>query len=232
MLNSTSAPLWQADCSRGGCYVFDGNDSMYITGGLSLTGSEIAFPIGAETVSDPWFESFDTIAQYDDNISDSWFYWFTSGADNNNVFDATLAQAHDGVSVHVSTKDLNSPAHIYQTAFGLTPSSPYTFSLWSKGASGRYKLELGNGSCLAANGSWGAADCNLTASASNATYVQTIKEFATPPAGTAWNLKIYLYPNASSNTHTYYDSVSLKRTSGMNGGFENYYLEGNFVPPE
>ena len=100
LASGAKAPVWVPDCSRGGCYQFDGNDSMSVQGGVDLTGGEIPLPLGAEMVKDPWFEVFSVPPKPDDFQSDDWYYWKISDDGSGAVFDATSANAQSLYSVH------------------------------------------------------------------------------------------------------------------------------------
>jgi len=239
----SSAPSWKADCSRGGCYYFDGTGKyMSVPGGVELTDAEIPLPLGGEKIYDPWFESFSSLScsadsecGFDDQKTDTWYYWTNAGADDYNIFDATKSNAQSYIGLHTFTSQEDSTANIYAQADHLSPSTTYTLTFWSKSpnnAAGRYKIELSDGKCLTQAGGWGTPPCAYFTTLPSSTYARTTKEFTTPPGSSLLTVFIRLYPGATANSNVYYDSVSLKQSSGMNGGFENYYPEGSTIYPQ
>jgi len=236
----SSAPSWKADCSRGGCYYFDGTGKyMSVPGGVELTDAEIPLPLGGEKIYDPWFESFSSLScstdsecGFDDQKTDTWYYWTNVGADQYNYFDATKSQAQSYIGLHAFTEQENSVANIYAQADHLQPSTTYTLTFWSKEDAGRYKIELSDGKCLTQAGDWGTPPCAYFTTLPSSAYARTTKEFTTPPGSSMLTAFIRLFPGASANSDVYYDSVSLKQSSGMNGGFENYYPEGSTIYPQ
>jgi len=257
LANGSSAPSWQSDCSRGGCYRFDGangaGEYMYVPGGVGFTGGEVPMPIGTEKISDPWFEAFAEQPVPDDNVSDGWFYWHIGNAGGSDVFDATQANAQSYYSVHAVAGQDNSIANIYQVVQGISPSTPYTLSFWSKsvgGSAGRYRIEMPKDTprvgdaarCLESDGITWSTACNsyFPIAASPAAYSRTTREFMTPSGSTPsalytspLTLIIRLYAPPLSG-EIYYDSLSLKQSAGMNGGFESYYTEegGALLPAD
>ena len=258
LASGNNAPIWMADCSRGGCYKFDGTgDYMSVPGGVGLTDSEVPLSLGNEKVSDPWFETFGGEPSPDDGLSDEWYYWRIEGPvtpEAKDIFDATYgANAQSYYSVHaISKPESAGTANIYQLVRDVSPSTPYTLSFWSKslGSSvGRYRVEIQsdpvNGvakQCLEPEGSWAAACLTYFYTLpSTAAYSRTTKEFMTP-AGSAptspylvpLTLIIRFYPPtppASGTADVFYDSVSIKQSAGMNGGFESYYSESGTLLP-
>jgi len=255
LAGGSSAPAWKQDCSRGGCYYFDGTgDYMYVPGGVGLTDSEIPMQLGTEKVIDPWFEAFSIPANPDDGVSDDWYYWKIENGGDNDFFDATQSGAQSYYSVHaVSSSQSNGLSNLRQTVQGMTPSTPYTLSFWSKtvgGSAGRYRLEVQadavNGvekQCLEQDGTWSTACLTYLYTAPSAAYSRTVKEFMMPsgsspstPYSVPLTLVIRLYPPlppGSGSAEAYYDSASLKQSSGMNGGFESHYTEApSIFPPD
>lgn len=252
-----SSPAWQSDCPRGGCYQFDGTgDYMYVPGGVGLTDSEVPVPLGAEKVSDPWFETFGEAPSPNDGVTDDWYYWHTDGAGASDIFDATTGEnAQSSYSVHaIATSGSAGTANIYQEISGMAPSTQYTLSFWSKsvgGSAGRYRLEVQEDllpghnvqkQCLSQSGMSWVSDCTTAltifqASPSASSGSRTMLEFTTPsgsspasPYTVPLALAIRFYPPTPPGG-IYYDSVSLKQSAGMNGGFESYYSEGGAILP-
>jgi hypothetical protein len=227
-----NAPEWRADCQRGGCYYFSGESQyLQVPGGIALTGAELALPLGGEKLTDPWFDvMYSNETDFDDNATDAWYYWVVSGADSNNIFDASALEAQSGYAVHAITTSSSSTANINYYAEGLSPKSPYIFTFWSKGDAGRYAIQDESGDCLDSSGGWSTEACEtpFTASAS-APYARTVKEFSTKE-GNEISITVRFYPPESPGG-TYFDSASLKQAIGMNGGFESQYNESGFVPP-
>ena len=247
-----NAPTWKSGCSRGGCYQFDGaGDYMYVPGGVRFTDSEIPMPLGAEKITDPWFETFGGEAAPDDGVGDEWYYWHAEGDGASDIFDATqdasTAQSYYSVRA-IAAPESAGTASIYQEVEGISPSTPYVLSFWSKsagGSAGRYRLEIQadpvNGverQCLESDGTWAVA-CNayFSSAPSTAAYSRTTREFMMPPGASPASLYsvpltliVRLYPPSPSG-EVDYDSVSLKQSAGMNGGFESYYSEGESILP-
>ena len=244
-----SSPAWKPDCSRGGCYLFDGSgDYMSVPGGVSLTDAEVPLPLGAEKISDPWFETFGAQPNIDENATDEWYYW-SIGSLGSSVFHATSGEnAQSYYSVRATSTEVGTDANIYQRVQGISPSTPYTLSFWSKSAGnsiGRYRLEIQADTsttpnvakqCLESDGVTWSATCNayFYALPSNDAYSRTTREFMMPSGSPLYKapltLIVRLYPPASPGT-VYYDSVSLKQSAGMNGDFESYYTEGGTLLP-
>ena len=235
LASGASTPEWRSDCSRGGCYYFNGTGQyMYVPGGVALTGSEIPLPLGSERIKDPWFESFPVEPEYNDGVSDSWSYWNRDAATNYDVVEAvTGSVAQSGISARISTIRSSSEARIYTDADRISPLTAYTLSFWARdtGSPGRYKVQLAPGSlCLTASGTWTiACDFYLPITHSSA-YAQRTREFTTPDSSTYQTITISLYGGALPGA-VYYDSVSLKQSTGINGGFESYYAEGGALGP-
>ena len=256
LANGSNAPAWKADCSRGGCYQFDGTgDYMSVTGGVGFTDSEVPLPLGKEMISDPWFEAFREAPAPDNNMSDVWYFWNNDGVvpgpGAKDIFDAALLGAQSRYSVHaISTPESTGSASIYQDVRGVSPSAPYTLSFWSKsvGASaGRYSLEIPENTpnigdvrrCLDSSGAWTSACLTyFTTAPSTADYSRTTKEFMMPsglsptsPYTVPLTLRVRFYPPYLPSGEVYYDSVSLKQSAGMNGDFESYYVESSTLLP-
>jgi hypothetical protein len=224
-----SAPEWSPDCGRGtGCYYFNGkNNSVYMAGGLSLTDAEVPAPIGSERIADPWIEAFDAPISPGDGQSDDWTWWYYN-ASSTTVFDAEVVQAQSGASLRVTSSDYNSSACFYQTVGMISPASPYVFSFWTKGGGARYQLKLSGDICLAADGNWTAGACGgMFATNPSSDYVRVTRAFVTP-ANQYPSLTVRLCPATGANQNVYYDSVTLKKAPGMNGGFENYYYQSGW----
>ena len=257
LASNNSTPVWKSDCSRGGCYRFDGKgDYMYVPEGVSFTDSEIPLPLGIEKISDPWFEAFGTTAVPDNGESDEWFFWSIANPSENDIFDATqgVASTQSFYSVNATSKSGSSGnSNLYQEVEGISPSTPYILSFWSKspgGSAGRYRIEikqneqqhLVENQCLESDGATWSDSCNAyfyTAPSPDA-FSRTTKEFMTPSRPSSQDpiytmpltLIIRFYP-PSSPGEIYYDSVSLKQSAGINGGFESYYTEGeSLLPPD
>jgi hypothetical protein len=247
LAEGSSAPSWNPDCSRGGCYQFEGTgDYMSVPGGVRFTDGEIPLPLGIEKVSDPWFETFGMEPSMDENATDEWYYWPIANLSTSTFHAVSGLQAHSYYSVRATAAEDNAVSNIYQPVQGISPSTPYTLSFWSKsvdGRTGRYRLEIQSdavhgvaGQCLSSNGTW-VASCStyFQTAASDTEYSRTTKEFMTPsgspPYQVPLTLIIRLYPPSSPGS-VYYDSASLKQSVGMNGGFESYYTEegGALVP--
>jgi len=233
----SSAPVWKADCSHGGCYYFDGTGrNIFVPGGVALTDAEIPLPLGEEKMRDPWLDTLDEVtcpATFDDGKTDGWYYWSIEGSacgGQDNAFDVT-SDAQTGYAVHAITTQSNSEANIYYRAMQLSPSTPYTLNFWSKGTgAGRYAVQLSSGQCLQSDGGWSAQACgNPFSVAPASSYTRTTREFILPPGNSPIDTTIRLYPPSSPGS-AYFDSVSLKQSYGMNGGFESYYAEDGFVP--
>lgn len=225
----SSAPEWSPDCGRGtGCYYFNGQDnSIYMPNGLALTDAEVPAPIGSERIMDPGLESFDAPISPGDGQSDDWSWWYYD-ASSSAIFDTEVAQAQSGASVRVTSSSYGDTACFYQTVGQISPASPYIFSFWTKGDGARYQLRLSDATCLAADGSWSTDACSamFTVGAS-ADYVRVTKAFRTP-FNQYLSLTVRLCPAEGANLNVYYDSVTLKKTPGMNGGFENYYYQSGW----
>ena len=243
-------PTWSPDCSRGGCYQFDGMaDYMFIPGGVGLTGGEVPLPLGPEMVNDPWFEIFTEAPSPDDGVSDTWYYWHIDSGGSGAVFDATRDHAQGNVlySLHAINPDGSDDSNMYQSIQGVLPSAPYTLSFWAMGSEqGRYQLEAIPDPtrsmevlCLDADGTWSSACKTYFQTApSPEAYSQNVLEFMAPsgmsessPFTAPMTLVIRLYPPAGSGD-VYYDSVSLKQSSSANGGFESHYPEGGTIVPQ
>ena len=250
-LATGSAPTWKPDCSRGGCYQFDGTGKyMSVPGGVSLTGSEVPLPLGAEKIMDPWFETFGVEPSLDENTTGEWYYW-PIGNQDASIFHASSGEnAHSYYSVRATSVGTDSAANIFQKVQGISPSTQYTLSFWSKSvgnSTGRYRLEIQEDlssipnvarQCLDSDGVWtSACTTYFYISPSTAAFSRTVKEFMMPPGPSASSLYtapltliVRLYPPASPGT-VYYDSASLKQSAGMNGDFESYYTEGGTLLP-
>jgi len=232
LANGSNTPEWRSDCSRGGCYYFDGTGNyMYVPGGVALTGAEIPLPLGSERIADPWFESFTGTSDLKDIVNDgapdTWYSWGTQGTNNFDIVEAVSgANAQSYVSARISTIRSASTARLYTTVSKISPSTAYTLSFWSKdtGFPGRYTLQINN-TCLAANGVWTDACNSFFLTTHSSTYTQNYLEFTTP-AGTAYQDLTISFYGGSQPGAVYYDSASLKQSTGFNGGFESYYTEG------
>jgi len=226
----SSPPTWKADCGRGtGCYYFDGEDnSIYLPYGLALTDSEVPVPIGSERIVDPWLEEFAIPVSPDDAQDDFWKWWYKDSS-STATFDATVENAQAGASVKITPSVSGSTTCLYQTVSQISPSSPYVFSFWSKGDPARYKIELTDGKCLLANGSWSMDACTMFIDTplSPDSYRRVSKTFTTP-YGMSLSLKLSLCASAALGSNVYYDSISLKKAVGINGGFESYYYQSDY----
>jgi hypothetical protein len=248
-----SAPLWKSDCSRGGCYQFDGTgDYMFVPGGVGFTDAEIPLPLGSEKVSDPWFETFGGEPSPNDGAGDEWYYWHIENGGANDIFDAASgagAQSYYSVRA-IAISGSAGDSDIYQGIPGISPSTPYALSFWSMSNgsnAGRYRLEIQpdplNGvekQCLESDGATWSTACNsyFPVALSPGAYSRTSREFMAPagPSPSAsytvpLTLIIRLYPPYPSG-EAYYDSASLKQSAGANGGFESYYAEGGTLLPQ
>jgi hypothetical protein len=233
-----SAPAWLSDCSRGGCYDFNGTHYMSLDGGVALTGAPVPLPLGAEKISDPWFETFEVNVSEDDGVDDSWYYWTIYDPEDDATFDATAFGSQSYYSINITLKGEvvgDFYPNIYATMASpinaLAPNTAYTLSFWSKGAAGRYRIEHSNGTCLDAAGAWTGAACSsyFNATASAGPYVQTTREFSTPESVPGVYLRFFAPDGLGESS--YYDSVSLKMSIGMNGGFESHYPESGTTSP-
>ena|GEM_PF-3887937 len=225
------SPEWRSDCSHGGCYYFNGSGQyMYVPGGVALTGSEIPLPIGKELIADPWLDSFTTPADLNGG------YWYSWGVDTNNGDGSVSAVSGSHAQSFISARIVNlrpgSLARIYNSPpANVSPSTAYTLSFWAKdtGSAGRYKLSNGT-HCLSSLGAWTTL-CDFLPVVHSPAYVQNSREFTTPPGLGYQEITASFYGSATLGTAVYYDSVSLKKTTGINGGFESYYAEGGALGP-
>ena len=250
LASGNSAPTWKPDCSRGGCYQFDGTgDYMSVLGGVSFTDEEIPLPLGKEMFNDSWFELFGAEPSLDENVTDDWYFWNIGNAAEGSVIHvASGNDAHSYYSVRATATVNNVATNIYQAVPGISPSTPYTLSFWSKSvesSTGRYRLEIQEdgvrgvtGRCLDTGGAWTTL-CNtyFYTVPSISAYSRTTKEFMMPSGPNSQTLYsvpltliVRFYPPDLPGT-VYYDSASLKQSVGMNGDFESYYPEGGTLLP-
>jgi hypothetical protein len=210
-----AAPTFQQSCKSRGCYSFGGNDYIQRPA-ISLTDTELNFSQGSELLTNGGFD--DVLGTY----PQSWTGWSVENQAPEYVFIESAAGGASGYAV-MFANPMNYAGldfYVYQTVSSLQENTFYTLSFLSKGTGGRYSIyDPTAGKYLQADGSWGANLYMAPTGASEGAYGAVTKEFALPLGSISARASFY----ASDISTAYYDSVSLKRFGGLNGGFEQYY---------
>ncbi|MCX8198219.1 MAG: carbohydrate binding domain-containing protein [Candidatus Micrarchaeota archaeon] len=223
-----SSPQHVEDCISGSCYEFDGVDDYLNISLLDFTQSPPSFRKGKDRMQDGDFEYF--YGEPDDLSQDYWPSWDVEqgGA---SYFDATRDAKVGAFALRISP-DQSSSGRIVQRVDNLLENTEYTLSFWARGSSQvQYAISNERDEWLQPDGSWGGGHHLLSASAPGDAYKKIETKFALPRGQSM--ARIYLY--ASPDYEVYFDGVQLRRTEGLNGGFEHYYSDwgpqgGGLVP--
>ncbi|MEM4348089.1 MAG: hypothetical protein QXN37_00785 [Candidatus Anstonellaceae archaeon] len=210
-----NTPLFKLSCKSQGCMEFTGNQYMY-RNNFSLTETEIIFPQGSELVSNGDFEDRNGIPP---NIWPSWV------VENNYPEDVYIGPAliQNNWAAEISNPQgyASVDFYIYQNVY-LSENSFYTLQFLSQGQNGKYSIfDRSKGKYLQADGSWDSSE-HLFETGVNSDFIRITKEFLLPLGSSEVTLKFF----AAESGDVIYDAVSLKQSSGLNGGFEQYYSVG------
>lgn len=216
--NGNAAPAWLASCKFRGCYSFDGSNDYMAGPTLNLTESAAEFAPGADRIDDGDLESGSF--NPDNGISDDdWDYWKIKKKAGV-LFDSTKTSHSGDIAVKIGA---GSEKNYFYQKLDILENVPYTLSFWTRSengaGSGRYTItDKTAGNYLQEDGSWGGEyyfDSGVTA----AEYQQVSRQFALPVGSTSLQIELV----ASELGTVYFDTVSLRQTAGLNGGFEYYY---------
>lgn len=237
--SAADAPEWRDGslCHAGGCYRFSGLPQYMSGGNLHFTerNVEAAMP---ELVIDSGLEdcSAGGGCAPDDGTTDNWDSWTEFGGlpGSGVVFDATATTTHNGTgfAANISydgngglgTDSLN------QQVNGFSAGVEYTLSFWTGGDgthSAKYRIyDVGSTKYLQSDGiSWDVAAYSFDSGITGTTYAEVRRSFNLS-TGTSGRLQVQFVPDPGAGEITIYyvDDVSLKNSTGLNGGFE-YYVE-------
>jgi hypothetical protein len=216
--DTDSYPQNVSGCISGYCYEFDGINDYINASSLPLYQSEVQFRQGPNRLQNGDFESYSGTPD-DQTDFDSWDYWDRETG-SSHYFDATV-DAHNGTyGIHLA-QDPDANANLQQRVQNLMENTQYAFSFWAHGATdARYAVQNADGNWLQQDGSWG-GQYVFSADASGAQYRQIEQKFTLPLLQSY--ATVYLY--ASTTADIYYDNAQLRRSEGLNGGFESYYSD-------
>ncbi|MCX8197106.1 MAG: hypothetical protein N3G80_02195 [Candidatus Micrarchaeota archaeon] len=201
-------------CKIGGCLSFSG--SQYLKkDSFSLTDSELSFPLGAERMTNGNFED---ISGPPPNI---WPGWAVTNPTPDEVYIGYALTPSTGFAALISN-----PAGyagidytISQQITNLYENTFYTLSFLFNGSNGSYSIyDPAKNKYLRQDGSW-ATDFFAFETGATSSFSAITKEFVVP----AGSSQIILTFFGANQGDVYYDSVSLRESSGLNGGFEQYY---------
>jgi len=213
--NTDFAPAWTEEgCRLGACYSFDGSNDFINRTDFSLTETQLEFRQGLDRILNGGLENHTN--NTDDGITDSWANWTLNGSA---IFDSTTIS----VSGHAMKISSGTAGNFTQQQISMLENVPYTLSFFTKSASG-----TGSGSYaiydaaadryLQADGNWGSEyffDTGVTATI----YTQVSRQFSMPAGSNA--VQIRLAP--SEGDQVFFDSIILRQSVGLNGGFEYYF---------
>ena len=234
--SASFAPAWRSGalCHSGGCYHFDGSAQYLNTSNLNFTERTVE-ESQPELIANGGLDAFEGGLEPnpDDGATDNWASWTeTGGAGNGVVFDATTASHGGSYAANISYDGGGGLAGdmLSQQISGLSTAAQYTLSFWTRGDgsnSGRYRVyDINTLNYLQNDGVTWNIDSSLRDTGISGTAYQQFSRSFRLDSGGLGNIRVEFIPTdiGGGATHYYVDDVSLKNTTGLNGGFE-YYVD-------
>ena len=233
------APVWRSDCHTGGCYRFAGSPEYMYAPHINFSERNVEMD-SPELLADGGLEALDK-GTPDDGQNDKWAKWQLDFGGGSTVFDATALFPHSGnygvKVIYSADSPISTDAFYQQPDTDIHHGVEYTLSFWQKDDDGTsrasYRIfDKTTNRYLQQDGISWKADANggtLQAGGASTSYTQVQRTFsADPGAGdpTAIIIQFVPDPNTGGASMYYLDDVSLKDTTGLNGGFELYQSSG------
>lgn len=231
---AANSPALVPGCRFGYCYSFDGLNDRISGDNLAFTDFPLSVPQGNERVQNGGFETPSSSPLVpDDDVVDSWANWTLVRNNPTLVFFDSTADSWSGLALKVKGTNPGCAAleDFANQSIPMQGNVLYTLSFMTHGDSangGGYRIyDPASGLYLQPGGNWAASATPIPTGNIRSVYTQVVREFSLPATSNA-GIQLHLMPPSycgSGFAAAYYDSVSIRRTDGLNGGFESYYYD-------